>query len=312
MGNKTGISWTDATWNPVTGCTRVSEGCRNCYAESLAATRLKESPRYSGLAAVTPSGPRWTGKINLHPELLHQPISWRKPRRIFVNSMSDLFHPDVRDSFVDEIVATMAVTPWHTYQILTKRAGWMRSYFSNIPSDPYNTRYQYIFDAANVQLGKQMRWPLPNVWLGVSAEDQAAAEDRIPELLETPAAIRFVSCEPMLDAIDLTNLCVDGCHRINALEGRFSDEPTLDWVIAGGESGTNARPFYMEWAGSIRDQCKAAGVAFFMKQLGANPYDDARPATTDEHPYAKLYCKSRNGSDPAEWPEDMRVQEFPR
>lgn len=311
MGTKTGISWTDATWNPVTGCTRISEGCRNCYAESLAATRLKESPRYKGLAVVTPSGPRWTGKINLHPEMLLQPMRWRKPRRIFVNSMSDLFHEDVPDSFVDEIVATMAITPWHTYQVLTKRADRMRSYFSNIPSDPYNTRYQKIFDAANVQMGKQMQWPLPNVWLGVSVEDQKNAEIRIPSLLETPAAVRFISAEPLLEPLDLTNLCVYGGQRLHALSKIYTS-PSLDWIIVGGESGPHARPFKLEWARNLRDQCRGSGVPFFAKQLGSNPLDCDVPGAADPKEHMRYHTDHRSGADPAEWPDDLRVQEFPR
>lgn len=309
MSQKTGISWTDTTWNPVTGCTRVSEGCRNCYAEGLAATRLKDSPRYKGLAVMSPSGPHWTNKINLHPELLLQPLSWRKPRRIFVNSMSDLFHKDVPDSFIDQIVATMALTPQHTYQILTKRADRMRSYFSKLPTNINCNRYQAIFDAANVQFGsRHTHWPLPNVWLGVSVESQEFAKERIWPLLQTAAAIRFVSAEPLLGPLDLEvieSLCKDWC--VGATIGTY-----LDWVIVGGESGPHARPFKLEWARNLRDQCRGSGVPFFAKQLGSNPLDCDVPGAADPKEHMRYHTDHRSGADPAEWPDDLRVQEFPR
>ncbi len=288
MGTKTGISWTDATWNPVTGCTRISEGCRHCYAERLAATRLKDTLRYKGLAVIDGGQPHWTSKIKLHPELLDWPQRKKKPLRIFVNSMSDLFHPGVPADFIAEVFRAMAACPQHTFQILTKRHDRMRKLLSIIQPEP-----------------------LPNVWLGVSVEDQKNAEIRIPSLLETPAAVRFISAEPLLEPLDLTNLCVYGGQRLHALSKIYTS-PSLDWIIVGGESGPHARPFKLEWARNLRDQCRGSGVPFFAKQLGSNPLDCDVPGAADPKEHMRYHTDHRSGADPAEWPDDLRVQEFPR
>ena len=236
MGDHTGIEWTDATWNPIRGCSRVSEGCRHCYAERVAARFSGPGLPYEGLAVMRDGEPRWTGKTQMIWKHLEDPLRWRRPRRIFVNSMSDLFHEDLAPDWIGRIFAIMAAAPQHTFQILTKRPRRMHGFVAGPSSDP---------KAANIG------WPLPNVWLGVSAENQATADERIPLLLETPAAVRFVSAEPLLGAIDLD---VHG--------------PELDWLIVGGESGPGARPMQPEWARSLRDQCVDAGVAFFFKQWG--------------------------------------------
>ena len=214
MGNRSHIEWTDATWNPVTGCTKVSQGCKHCYAERMA-HRLQAmgSPRYRNGFQVT-----------LHADLLNQPLHWTKPRRVFVNSMSDVFHPDVPDTFIADIFAVMAQTPQHTYQILTKRPERLARLAGCLPFPPH-------------------------VWIGTSVESLEVMS-RIRWLREVPAAVRFLSCEPLLGP--LPNLLLEGIH----------------WVIVGGESGPHARPMHPEWVLDIRDQCVAQEIPFFFKQWG--------------------------------------------
>lgn len=252
----TSIEWTDSTWSPVTGCTKVSPGCDNCYAEGIAR-------RFAGSKAF-PNG----FDVTLHPERLDQPLRWKKPRRIFVNSMSDLFHDAVPDDYIARVFAVMAQTPQHTYQVLTKRHGRMRSLLRKWT--PVTGITPWVFTGP---------WPLPNVWLGVSVEDQKHAELRVPALLETPAAVRFLSCEPLLGLVDLRNLKARNGALIDCLGGDvksasdgavYSGTPSVvDWVIVGGESGPGARPMHPDWARSLRDQCANAGVAFHFKQWGA-------------------------------------------
>lgn len=224
MSGNTSIEWADKVWNPVTGCTKVSEGCRNCYAERIA-------KRFWG--------DREFGQVQCHPERLSEPGKWRKPQRIFVDSMSDLFHPDVPDEFIHEVFLNMIDNLLHTFIVLTKRPERMAKYLKNA--------------------SKQA---VQNIWLGVSVENQKAADERIPLLLQTPAAVRFVSVEPMLGEIDLGNfLCADYRHKLTL--GNY-----LDWVICGGETGPGARPMQPDWVRSLRDQCQAANVPFFFKGWG--------------------------------------------
>lgn len=243
MSDKSAIEWTDATWNPTTGCDRVSPGCANCYALDLA-VRLKRmgAPAYQVDGDPGTSGPGFA--LTLHPGRLLLPLRWSKPRRVFVNSMSDAFHPDVPDDFIDRMFAVMAAADRHTFQVLTKRPELMRTYFE----DPRAERA--VSEQARVEHGRQaIDWPIPNVWLGTSVEN-ARWRTRIDELRETPAAVRFLSCEPLLGPLGDLNL--DGIH----------------WVIVGGESGPNHRPINGDWIREIRDQCAAGGVAFFFKQWG--------------------------------------------
>ncbi|MFC4373347.1 DUF5131 family protein [Nocardia halotolerans] len=240
---KTSIEWTDQTWNPVTGCEKVSPGCDHCYAEGIA-------HRFAG----TPQFPNGFG-VTLRPERLEEPLHWRKPRRVFVNSMSDLFHADIPDEFIAKVFATMARAPQHTFQILTKRPGRMRALLADtqklLEATTDEETAAAIYDAP---------WPLPNVWLGVSAEDQKWARVRIPVLLDTPAAVRFVSAEPLLGPIDLSMWLEND-------PGKFV-VPPLDWVIVGGESGHGARPMHPDWARGLRDQCVGAAIPFLFKQWG--------------------------------------------
>jgi protein gp37 len=285
MSDNSAIEWTDTTWNPTTGCDQVSPGCDNCYALTLA-KRLKGmgSAKYQKDGDPRTSGPGFG--LTVHPDVVAAPLSWRKPRKVFVNSMSDLFHDDVPNRFIADVFAVMAATPQHTYQVLTKRHGRMRSLL----------RDGTFRAAVEIYLANRLRsdeadlsWPLPNVWLGVSVEDQKRADLRIPALLDTPAAVRFLSCEPLFGPVDLCGPVVPGRGRPKLtywLDGRpgwgpeqtddrgkvyqeLAVGPNNDWVIVGGESGPGARPMDPAWARSLRDQCTDAGVAFHFKQWGA-------------------------------------------
>lgn len=265
----TNIEWTNETWNPTTGCAKVSPGCKNCYAETMT-KRLAAMGQQKYQGILTESG-RFNGTVRTHEDTLRIPFTWRKPRKVFVNSMSDLFHADVPFWFIDRVFATMALTPQHTYQILTKRPDRMAEYYD------YCAVRMKLEKAVNVTL--QHQWPLHNVWLGISVEDQAAADERIPHLLKCPAAVRFLSCEPLVKSVDMTVLfhdctgCTDtdrrseGTHQSGTYQ-HPSFPQGIHWVIAGGESGPNARPMHPDWARQLRDQCQAAGVAFFFKQWG--------------------------------------------
>jgi protein gp37 len=252
MGDGTGIEWTDATWNPVTGCDKVSAGCDHCYAETIA-------HRFAGGKAY-PNG----FAVTLRPERLDQPIRWKRPRRVFVNSMSDLFHDEIPDSYIAEVFAVMAVARQHTFQILTKRHARMRSLLS---SSDFQADVEH---RALDQYGSlHSDYPLKNVWLGISAEDQKWADIRIPALLETPAAVRFVSAEPLLGPINMWHsYCPE--HDFPGGMCTFScpQRRRLDWVIVGGESGRGARPMQVDWVRAIRDQCVENKVAFLLKQWG--------------------------------------------
>ncbi len=274
----TTIEWTDETWNPTTGCDRVSPGCDNCYALTMA-KRLKamEASRIdlellplSQAKYQTDGDPRTSGPgfgIAMHPRELMTPFTWSTPRKVFVNSMSDLFHDGVSDEFLAQVFAVMAATPQHTYQVLTKRHGRMRSLLSN--RDFADKCWYACAEVLGVDPSAPALWwpgwPLPNVWLGVSVEDQKRADLRIPALLKTPAAKRFLSCEPLLGPVDLTLVDFDGSTGLHVLE---ESSYCVDWVIVGGESGPGARPMQPAWVRALRDQCAASEVPFFFKQWG--------------------------------------------
>lgn len=221
MSAKSQIAWTDATWNPVVGCTKVSQGCKHCYAKALHDMRHKAylQGKMVPLQYANPFE-----MVQILPSRLALPLGWKKPKRIFVNSMSDLFHPDVPDWFIAQVVDVMEEARWHTFQVLTKRPQRMAQFFENdvLPR---------------------------NVWVGTTVENQTAADERIPHLVMVNASVHFLSCEPLLESVDLQ------------LYG-------VDWVICGGESGPDARPMHVDWARSVRDQCQDAGVSFFFKQWG--------------------------------------------
>ena len=287
MADNTKIEWADATLNYANGCSVVSPGCTNCYAMRLAGTRMKHHPTRAGLTSDSKAGPVWNGQVRLHEPALLQALAWKRPRRIFWNAHGDIFHENVPDEAIDKLFAVCALTPQHTHMILTKRSARMRAYMNKAVGRVGDTIIQMrrargdygpIVPVPSIPLGMAW-WPLPNVWLGVSLEDQTRADERIPDLLLTPAAVRFLSCEPLLGPVDLTDIALgrreprDG--TMDALDGSVWDEDgdrgcctKIDWVIAGGESGPNARPMHPDWARSLRDQCAGAGVPFHFKQWG--------------------------------------------
>lgn len=332
----TSIEWTDNVWNPVRGCSRVSPGCLNCYAEKIA-TRFSDPGQAFHLFAERTPKPHWTGKVELIESQLALPLTWRKPRKIFVNSMSDLFHESLSPILIDRVFAVMALTPHHQFQILTKRPEVMRRYINldarvriarqielwheqGLPGAPRGVSFPRYLDDG---------WPLKNCWLGVSVENQETADARIPLLLQTPAAVRFVSYEPALGPVDFDAIPITvapgffgsplrwhhrgRCHQADMENVPY---PVLDWIIVGGESGLGARPFDVQWARNTIQQCKAARVACFVKQLGANPGNQGalRAAGYTMPAYREfnsIALRDRKGSEMSEWPEDLRVRQFP-
>jgi protein gp37 len=328
LGVNSEISWTDATWNPIRGCSMAkgseTGGCLNCYAARMASRNLPElkSPTTGkSFARILQSGPRWTGDVELIESALSLPLKWRAPKRIFVNSMSDLFHEALTDEQIDRVFAVMALCPQHVFQVLTKRPERMLAYMTG--------------PTAFTQ------WPPQNVWLGTSVEDQATADARIPLLLQTAATVRFVSYEPALGPVDfrrwLNDLRIPSCM---SGDGPYQGPNRIDWIIVGGESGPGSRPFDLRWARQTVEQCKEAGVACFVKQFGAWILGDHAGFTVNRWllPDGSVFtppiigpragerpCKAngylvdaigfslfdRKGGDMAEWPEDLRVREFP-
>lgn len=297
MATKTKIEWTEETWNPIAGCDKVSAGCKNCYAIGMA-WRLKHMPHmkelYGPLVGKSAGGAvNWTGKIGFNEKALMAPLERKKPTRYFVNSMSDLFHDGVPFDYIDKVFAVMAACPQHTFQVLTKRPERMVEWFKGklarviteleLIADDYlesghgEVMYERLSEVAyKLTLGEN--WPLPNVWVGVSVEDQKSADARIPLLLRVPAAVRWLSCEPMLGAVDLQQYiafnplekyCTDcGDPAVTPCDHSDCKLKRINWVVCGGESGHGSRPMHPEWARGLRDQCKEAGVPFFFKQWG--------------------------------------------
>lgn len=255
MADNSLIEWTGATWNPITGCSIVSPGCTNCYAMRLAGTRMKHHPSRAGLTVDSKAGPVWNGKVRFNEQWLDQPLRWKRPRMIFVCAHGDLFAEGVPDEWIDRIFLVMAQARQHTFQVLTKRADRMRDYMNQfralgarvVKDGPRSVDFRH--GNRFLMLEGDQQWPLENVWMGVSAEDHKRARERLPLLRETPAAVRWVSAEPLLGPID------------TSLRG-------IDWLVAGGESGRGARPMHPNWARDLRDRCEREGVAFFFKQWG--------------------------------------------
>lgn len=322
MVNKTGIEWTDYSANPVKyrdragksvwACVRTSPGCAHCYSADLA----KRYRRGGEFTAAEMAG----YECYLDDGELRQMLSPKRlpsGSRCFVGDMTDVFGEWVPFEYLDRLFAVFALRPDVVFQVLTKRPERMRKYLTkrDTAGAVAITIREVAPDgglAAMQAMGThvlrdvvQRRWPLPNLWLGTSTENQHWLDIRVPELLATPAAVRFLSCEPLLGPLDL---------------GRYLRESGVDWVIVGGESGPGARPFDLAWARSIVSQCRAAGVAVFVKQLGAKPYsmgirdhcdDGPRKGTHFDGNRTRLLTASRKGGDPAEWPEDLRVREMP-
>ena len=287
----TKIEWTHragtkgVTWNPIrarnketggTGhfCEKVSAGCKNCYAETFQ-KRFKNPIRYAAQDVDKV-------EVFLDDKTLLEPLKWRKPRTVFVCSQTDLFLPHHKDQWIDQVFAVMALCPQHTFIVLTKRQDRMLRYTNRTDDKSRHPAMEYA--ALVAMTGRYTtpaldlrQWPLPNLWLGVSVEDQETANDRIPTLILTPATVRFISVEPLLGSINLKKIQVGGYSELDSLAGTYWNDltdmkgkiPAIDWVIVGGESGNNARPMHPDWVRSLRDQCKAVGVPFFFKQWGA-------------------------------------------
>ena len=256
MGSKSAISWTDSTWNPIRGCTVVSSGCDNCYAMRMAARFSGKGEPYEGIAKMTDKGPKWTGKLALVEKHLRDPMKWQGNRRIFVNSMSDLFHQNAAMEWIHKIFAVMAVSYRHKFQVLTKRPKKMATY-TTFPEtrEVVSAWMAWLMGGVkpkDVPEHLQIKWPLSNVWLGESVEDQGTYNKRIDDLMQTEAAVRFLSMEPLLGPIDAQ------------FEEMKDGKP--DWVIVGAESGPGRRLMDEGWIRDIRDQCQDAGIAFFYKQ----------------------------------------------
>jgi len=342
MGDKSNIQWTDATWNPLRGCTRVSNGCRNCYAEKVAHRFSGPGRPYEGLT--TEKG-RWNGTIKLVPEKLDQPLRWRRPRRVFVNSMSDLFHEAVPNEYITAVFGVMAAASGHSFQVLTKRPERALAWFAWLdervrPNALHDAVRSHGVDLLRVAQGHTgfdngfPGWPLSNVWLGVSVEDQPTADERVPVLLQCPAAVRWVSYEPALGSVDfarwLGRAKCDSCgmrwadedatsepYTCDDCGGGLDDVRGLDWVVVGGESGPRARPCNVDDIDETVVQCRDAGVPCFVKQLGAAPYREITPWRPHGHrddgvPVRDyLDIQHSKGADPSEWPADLRVREHP-
>lgn len=336
---ETSIEWCDKTWNPVVGCSVISPGCTNCYAMKMAG-RLERmgSPIYKGLTQKTKAGDVWTGKVEMSNwGQVTAPLRWKKPARIFVNSMSDLFHENLPDEAIDKVFAVMALCPQHTFMVLTKRSGRMREYMNDpamrcrigaavrLLAPKNSTPYPTLYGGSIAESDPVHPWPLPQIWLGVSTEDQPRADERVPDLLATPAAVRFVSAEPLLGPVDFASIDDGAAHREvpkrewgpldskdsppslwwDSLTGKRTimhggatgdwsrEDARLDMIIAGSESGHRARPCDIEWVRSIKNQCVSAGVAFFYKQAAtANgkklPMPELDGRTWDQFPEVKL------------------------
>lgn len=307
MSDKTLIEWSDATANVVNGCSVLSPGCTNCYAMRLAGTRMKHHPSREGLTIDTKTGPVWNGEVKFNDKALMQVLSWTRPRKIFWNAHGDLFHENVPDEWIDKCFAVMTLTPQHKHQVLTKRSARMRAYF-----EIEHKREDWLDSASHLARNWKENanavwhaetWPLPNVWLGVSVEDQERANERVPDLLDSPATVRWISAEPLLGSVNLRKISTWRYPKAEVLDaltgtlsGMFGDYcptrlPRIDWVVAGGESGPRARPMHPDWARSLRDQCADTDVAFFMKQLSGK--------------------NGRAVKDIDQFPEDLRVRDYP-
>lgn len=350
MADRSKIAWCDATWQVMAGCTKVSPGCKNCYSEKLLSTRLKHLP----WAGDVTSGGKWNGQVVLRAEKLDEPGRWRRARRIFVADRGDLFHPEVPFEYIAAVFGVMAAAKQHTFLVLTKRPERMLEWFHWVaslgmltctrrngedPRDPRWAHYACVELAHKYMAGNQRKpeydhrtpWPLSNVWLGVTCEDQDRANERIPILLKCPAAVRWVSAEPLLGPINFDPPRCDFClnesdsvtpdgmpwcsecetecshgHWLDFIAGDRDANEGITWVVAGGESGPNARDCEEAWIRSIRDQCDDAGTACFVKQMGSRSVRRYSGGVGEVIRY-----RDRPGADPLEWPEDMRVRELP-
>ncbi len=339
MAAKTSIQWSQYSWNPTRGCQRCSPGCEKCYAEGVAYRFSGPGLPYEGLVTLGKHGPRWNGEGRFVPDALDVPLHWKNPRLIFVNSMSDLFFERFTFDEIAAIFGIMATCYWHTFQVLTKRVGRAAEWFAWVKrqaatvNGPGRSMSEAAFCLAmaqracpdrklaqNVEQTCAQPWPLPNVWIGASVEDQKRADERLPILANLPAAIRFVSYEPALEFVDFGKWlqipetecpkAADGAHCDHWFDEtdpccRCGDNAKgLSWLIIGGESGSGARPFDLAWARRVVAECVAAGVPVFVKQLGCVRVDSVNPDSL-------RYITAKKGDEPSDWPPELRRQEFP-
>lgn len=331
MSDNSHIQWTDATWPITTGCTEAGPDCLHCYARQHS-WRLAHNPNrkvaqaYQNVTTKTSNGRvQWTGTLNCLAERLDWPLKWKQPRRIFVANMSDLFHEDVPFSFIDQVFAVIFLCPQHTFQVLTKRPKRMMEYFTpESASRVSRIAHSLVVDGKagdrrqDFATSVNYFWPLSHVWIGTSVGTQKAAAERIPLLQKVPAAVRFLSCEPLLEQVYLGQyLTSPNLDWIHAWEKELKSdlngvrylplpsgagipvEKNIHWVIVGGESGHNARPCSLDWIHEIVQQCRDAGIAVYIKQLGTA--------------WAKQSGNRMDskGGNPEVWPADLRVREFP-
>lgn len=298
------IEWCDETWNPLVGCSRISAGCSRCYAaEAAKSARLQQFTQYQKVKD-------WDGMIEFVENQLLKPLSWKASKKVFVCSMSDIFHANVKDEWLDKIFAVMAIAKQHTFQVLTKRPERMNEYLS----DPKTVQRIGTWIAAdlsphyglvglNHSVFDEFDLPLPNCWLGVSVENQKAADDRIPSLLATPASVRFLSCEPLLEAIEIEEYLRAGTEELG--------HPGIGLAIIGGESGPGARPCHIDWIRSLVKQCQQTKTAVFVKQLGSHAIDSTPYIDGIVQNHFQVKLKNRKGGDISEFPLDVQIREFP-
>ena len=316
--------WWDQSWNPLIGCSHASPGCENCYAERLAGTRLKHLPNY---VDATTDG-KWNGNVLCLNDKLHQPMHWRKPKRIFVNDMGDTFHAEVPFAFIAAMYGVMAACPQHTFILLTKRPDRMLEFYDWIaklgrsravmrraehPADPRWVHYACVEISHNLMSAQDLRpscdprvgWPLPNVWTGTTVEDQKRADSRIRILMQVPSALRLLSVEPLLEAIEF---------EFRELGFEY---PVPNWVIVGGESGTRARQCKREWLESVKRECRDHGIPVYVKQVGSSYVDEKNAVggryvkVPSEYGSSVRRLKDMAGRNMAEWPENLRVRQYP-
>lgn len=323
-----GIAWTEHTWNPVRGCSRVSEGCRNCYAEQVARRFSGPGQPYEGLVTIGAKGARWSGTTKFVQEHLADPLRWGRPRMVFVNSMSDLFHESIAFDDIAAIFGVMGASWKHAFQVLTKRPERAREFFAWLEEksktytrnghaeECYRHARRRIDAPESDRSPRAPLWhpalpsfPFPNVWIGVSVEDQETADQRIPVLLELPAAIRWVSYEPALGPVNFDLLSCEDGESYQSSFRLSDDEDGIDWIVVGGESGREAREFHLSWARDTIRQARESSCAVFVKQLGAVAYETRNmPGGMSR----LLDLDHPKGGSIDEWPKDLRVREYPK
>lgn len=325
------MKWWDKSWNTLIGCSHASSGCSNCYGERLAATRLRHLPTY-GLV-VQSDKPRWNGKVLDLTDRLGDPLRWRKPQRIFVNDMGDTFHPEVSFTYITAMFGVMAACPQHTFMLLTKRPERMLEFYRWVEKREMEGRSMFCDDSPEWRIWQMLHvsarrkgvkvpshhgggWPLPNVWVGTTCEDQTRAEERIPFLIQVPAVVRFLSLEPLLGDINIGLMGTQPSTWMNGQQYRMVHQD-IHWAITGGESGPRARQCAREWLVNIVRQCHEAGTPCFVKQLGSAYVDEKNAIggryvkVPEEYGSPVKRLKDMAGRDMAEWPSSLRVRQYP-